>query len=277
MSSDDRIIRVTRAEPHDGPVVAFAPVARRLALVVVAGGLVGGCATFEGSRSVEAPDPFAPRIAAFSEQTPGGKLPPGWQPWHLAKFKRETAYRLVDADGRTVVRAQAEASASGLIYRVRFDPRDYPVIRWRWKVPALIDGADNSARNAEDSPVRIVVAFDGDPARLPVMDRVAMTQFRMLTKQTLPYATLMYIWENRAEPGTVIENGHTSRIRMIVADSGDANVGAWRSEERNLVADYRKAFGEDPPPVKWIGILTDTDNTRKTAAGYYGDIRVSAK
>jgi hypothetical protein len=276
MSSDGRTLRVTRAAPH-GPAVVRARFAGRLALLVGAAFLVGGCATLDGPRGVEPPDPFAPRIAAFSEQTPGGKLPSGWQPWHLAKFKRETAYRLVDADGRTVVRAHAESSASGLIYRVRFDPRDYPVIRWRWKVPALIEGADNSARNAEDSPVRIVVAFDGDPAKLPIMDRVALNQFRMLTKQTLPYATLMYIWENRATPGTVIENGHTSRIRMIVADSGETNVGEWRSEERNLVADYRKAFGEDPPPVKWIGILTDTDNTRKTAAGYYGDIRISAK
>lgn len=235
--------------------------------------VTSGCATFSSGEA----DPSAPRIPPFSTQAAGPGLPDGWQPWRFAKFKKPTAYDLVEQDGKTVLRAQAEASASGLIYRVRFDPRQYPIIRWRWKVPALIEGANNSARNAEDSPVRVVVAFDGDPKRLGIADRVAMSQFRMLTKQQLPYATIMYIWENQAKVGTVIPNGFTARIQMVVADTGAQNVGVWRDEQRNLLEDYRKAFGEDPPPVKWIGVMTDTDNTRQSAKAYYGDIRVTAK
>jgi hypothetical protein len=70
----------------------------------------------------------------------------------------------------------------------------------------------------------------------------------------------------------VIENLHTSRIRMVVADSGDANLGAWREETRNLYEDYRRAFGEEPGPIRSVAIMTDTDNTGEEAEAYYGDI-----
>jgi hypothetical protein len=139
-------------------------------------------------------------------------------------------------------------------------------------VPALIAGADNTRRSTEDSPVRIVIAFDGDRSKLPLDERLFAEQFRMFTKQEFPYALLMYIWENRAPIGSVIENLHTSRIRMIVADSGEANLGVWREETRNVYEDYRRAFGEDPPRIRSIGIMTDSDNTGEDAQAFYGDI-----
>jgi hypothetical protein len=82
----------------------------------------------------------------------------------------------------------------------------------------------------------------------------------------------MYIWENRAPVGSVIENLHTSRIRMIVADSGETNLGAWREETRNVYEDYRRAFGEEPGRIRSVAIMTDSDNTGEDAEAYYGDI-----
>jgi hypothetical protein len=44
------------------------------------------------------------------------------------------------------------------------------------------------------------------------------------------------------------------------------------TEERNVLEDYRKAFGEDPPLINGVAIMTDTDNTGESAVAYYGDI-----
>ena len=139
-------------------------------------------------------------------------------------------------------------------------------------MPALITGADNTQRHTEDSPVRIVIAFDGDKSKLPLEERLFSEQFRAFTQQEFPYALLIYIWENRAPVGAVIENLNTSRIRMIVVDSGKGNVGAWREHRRNVYEDYKRAFGEDPPRVRSIGIMTDSDNTGGDVEAYYGDI-----
>jgi hypothetical protein len=91
--------------------------------------------------------------------------------------------------------------------------------------------------------------------------------------QEMPYATLMYIWENHLAEGAIIEHHHTSRIKMIVAGSGRQAVGDWKEQRVNLLADYRRAFGEDPPRVKAVGVLTDSDNTGARAEAFYGDIR----
>jgi hypothetical protein len=59
---------------------------------------------------------------------------------------------------------------------------------------------------------------------------------------------------------------------MIVVDSGSAHAGKWRLHERDVVADYRAAFGEDPPPISGIALMTDADNTGESADAWYGDI-----
>lgn len=230
--------------------------------------LVAGCATppSEGMRSPPA------QIRSFSGHPPGDTLPQGWQPWILSGFKRPTEYRLVSLDGATVMQADARASASGLIHPLALDPARQPLLSWRWKVDRPIAAADNTRKHLEDSPVRLVVSFDGDTGSLPAQERMFFNSVRLLTGQQLPYATLMYIWENRAPRGTVIPNLHTSRIRMIVAESGSEHLGAWRQVSRNVVEDFRRAFGEEPGRITAVGIMTDTDNTGGQAQAWYGDI-----
>jgi hypothetical protein len=49
---------------------------------------------------------------------------------------------------------------------------------------------------------------------------------------------------------------------------------AWGSEERNIYEDYKQAFGEEPPLMNGVVIMTHTDNTKEQAtAYYYGDIQ----
>jgi hypothetical protein len=242
---------------------------RRGAVIAVATIALAGCATRPATPPLEVP---LPAVGKFSDAKPGEVLPSGWRVWHLSALKRPTEYRLVDHQGHTVIFARARSSASGLRFPISINLKEYPILRWRWNVSALVNGADNTRRQLEDSPVRIVIAFAGDKAKLGFDERLFAQQFQLFTKQEFPYALLMYIWENRAPVGAVIDNLHTSRIKMIVADSGDAYVGHWREQTRNLYEDYKRAFGEEPPPVQSIGIMTDTDNTGEDVEAYYGDI-----
>jgi Protein of unknown function (DUF3047) len=238
----------------------------RIVVAALAATLFGGCASL--------PDAVVlPYVATFSDSQPGETLPRGWEPWTLSKLKKSTQYKLVDESGKTVVRASADASASGLIHRLDVDPKTYPLLTWRWKVTDLITAADNTQKNAEDSPVRVVVSFEGDMDRLSMDDRLFFDQMRVFTGQQMPYATLMYIWENRVPAGTVIPNRHTSRVRMLVAESGRDRVGLWQDVTRNVYEDYRRVFGEEPGRITAIGIMTDTDNTGANTHAYYGDMQ----
>ncbi len=231
--------------------------------------LLSGCAMIEG-----APERVVvmTSVTRFSSGEPGETLPPGWRAWTVGKYKKATEYSLVKEDGRTVVQASANASASGLSQDVRVDTKDFPLLRWRWKVPELIAGADNTRRNSEDSPVRMIVTFQGDTSKWSFEDRLFASQMKMLTGYEMPYATLMYIWENRAPVSTIITNQHTTRVKMIVAESGNDRLGEWREEVRNVYEDYKHAFGEEPSMTRSVGIMTDTDNTGEKVHAYYGDI-----
>lgn len=219
---------------------------------------------------IEAAPPLMP---AFSSLKAGGALPPAWSPVKIAAGKKPTHYALVDDDGTVVLHAKADAAATGLGSDVRFDVHAAPVLEWRWKVAALIDGADNAIAAKEDSPARIVLYFDGDRARLSLGDRTKLSLADGLQGRQVPYATLMYVWANRAPVGAVVVNPNTGRVRMVVASSGPGGVGTWQAQRRNVVEDFRKAFGEDPGMLIGVGVLTDTDNTGGTAEAWYGDLR----
>lgn len=232
--------------------------------------LTAACATTPGDG---VPDTVAlSNVRSFSGQPPGEALPQGWQPWILSAFKRPTSYRLVSREGKTVIRAEARSSASGLIHPLLLNPGTYPRLQWRWKVDELIAKADNTQKHLEDAPARLVVSFDGDMGKLTPQDRMLFDNVRILTGQQMPYATLMYIWGNRSPRETVIINKHTSRVRMIVVESGRDKLGSWQEVTRNVIEDYRRAFGEEPGRISAVGIMTDTDNTGGNAQAYYGDI-----
>jgi hypothetical protein len=70
----------------------------------------------------------------------------------------------------------------------------------------------------------------------------------------------------------VVPNPYADQVKMIVMESGPDRLNQWVSEERNLYEDYKKAFGEKPPLISGVAIMTDTDNTGESATAYYGDI-----
>lgn len=212
-------------------------------------------------------------LALFSTNAAGG-LPEGWEPMIILRNKKQTHYQLVSKEEQTVLHARAESASSGLMHKIVIDPVSQPWLHWRWKVANLVRTADNSQRGTEDSPVRIILGFDGDKDTLPFADQILFETAKVVTGYDFPYATLMYIWENNAPVGTVIRSPHSSRIRMMVAERGTDGIGAWREFTRNIVEDFEKAYGEKPGTLIGVGVLTDTDNTGETVEAWYGDIRL---
>ena len=215
-------------------------------------------------------------VTPFSAAKPGAALPQGWEPLTFGSLKTPTKYDLVESDGTVVARARADAAAAGLNFPVKFDVRSAPVVEFRWKIAKLIDGADSRVAAKEDSPVRLVLGFDGDKSKLTFKERTASALARSATGKELPYAQLIYVWSNSEPVGTVIENTHTRRVRMLVAATGAGNAGKWVTLTRNVPEDFKRAFGEDPGMLTDVGIMTDTDNTGASVEAWYGDIRFLA-
>lgn len=198
--------------------------------------------------------------------------PAGWRPLTFAKVAKHTRYRLVGEDGGYVVEARATASASGLIHRLQEDPAARPLLRWRWKAENLLAKGDVTRKQGDDYPVRIYVAFAYDPKRASLGRRIQYELVRLIYGEYPPHAGLNYIWDGKAPVGSIVPNAYTDRVRMIVVESGAARLGEWVEYQRNLYRDYHDAFGEEPPTISGIAIMTDADDTAESALAYYGEI-----
>ncbi|MGY8525775.1 DUF3047 domain-containing protein [Paracidovorax citrulli] len=230
-----------------------------------------GATAATAATAAPAASPVLPAFSVSNEKQP---LPEGWQRWLINPSKTETDYALDRVDDRTVLRARADSSASGLFVPLG-NPGEGRVpgkLRWSWKTAGIVADADNSRGASEDAPLRIFAAFDGDKSALPLKDQLMDEMARLISGREMPYSTLMYIWGRERPEGTVIPNPHTDRVRMIVVDSGTGNANRWRCHERDLREDYRRAFGREPGKLLAIGLMTDTDNTRSQVEAWYGDI-----
>ncbi|MGD9835382.1 MAG: DUF3047 domain-containing protein [Piscinibacter sp.] len=200
----------------------------------------------------------------------------GWNDYALPG-KRSTVYRMQRDGSRFIVQAQAESSASMFRRRLRVDAAQLARVQFSWRVPGLIARADLAEAEVSDSPVRLVLAFDGDHGRLSARARMLFELAQALTGEPPPYATLMYAWDNHAAPGTVIVGPRTDRVRKIVVETGPSRLGQWLQYDRDLAADYRLAFGEEPGPLIGVALMTDADNTGSRAAGQYGEVRLISR
>jgi hypothetical protein len=143
-----------------------------------------------------------------------------------------------------------------------------------WWVPATIPTADLREAETADSPVRVVFAFAGDVSRLSLRNRLQFQLAETLTGEVPPYATLMYVWDNHAEPETILPGARSDRVQKVVLERGDRNLRRWLHYKRPLAADFQRAFGEEAGMLVGIGLLTDTDNTATKVQAWYGDIVV---
>ncbi len=210
-------------------------------------------------------------VGTFSTAPEGPGTPPGWNPLTFKKVPKTTEYALVRDGDAVVVRAESRGAASGLTREVSIDLRDYPVVAWRWKVANVITKSDVTKKTGDDYAARLYLTFAYDPDKVSFIKKAKYRAGRLLFGD-IPIAAITYIWERATPAGTIVPNAYTDFVRMIVVESGAANIGRWVEEERNLRDDYRAAFGEEPPKVNGVAIMTDTDNTGESAVAYYGDI-----
>ena len=216
--------------------------------------------------------PTVLEVGRFSTNRPGMAHTDGWKPLAFKKIPVPTAYELVlDAD-TVVVKATSNASASGLIKEVKIDPSTFPVVRWRWKIENVLSRSDVTRKAGDDYPARLYITFEYDPNKVSFGKKLKYQAGKVLFGD-IPIAALNYIWDTKTAVGTIVDNAYTDFAKMIVVESGGAKVGGWVEESRNVFEDYRQAFGEDPPLINGVAIMTDTDNTKERAVAYYGDIR----
>lgn len=211
-------------------------------------------------------------VGKFSTEKVENNIPSNWKPLTFKKIERHTTYSFVKDEGTIVVKAVSESSASGLVREIKIDPKEYPIVQWRWKVENILKKGNVHEKDGDDYPARLYITFEYDSSKLSFFERVKFEAVKLLYGQYPPIAAINYIWESKAPVGAFVPNPYADRVMMIVVESGESRLNQWVNEERNLYEDFRKAFNDEPPMISGVAIMTDTDNTGEQAIAFYGDI-----
>ncbi len=211
-------------------------------------------------------------VGMFSTEKLENKIPSNWKPLTFKKIERHTTYSLVKDGESIILKAVSETSASGLIREIKIDPKQYPILRWRWKVENILEKGDVRKKQGDDYPARVYITFEYDPSQLGLIEKAKFEAVRLVYGQYPPIFAINYIWESKSPIGTIVPNPYSDRVMMIVVQSGKTKLNQWIDEERNIYEDFKKAFGREPFMISGVAIMTDTDNTGERAIAYYGDI-----
>jgi Protein of unknown function (DUF3047) len=224
--------------------------------------------------AAEAPGAIVP----FSSGSVGNTVP-GWEFHKLRSVKNATKYALVRDDdaNAVVVEASADAAAGALGVRIDGDAKDTPIIRFKWRIDNLLESSDPRTKEGDDYAARIYVTFAYDPARASFAEKTQNTLAKTFYGETPPHAALSYVFTHKAKLGDIITSPFTSRVKKIVVDADPKSVGVWKSFERNVYDDYKRAFHEEPTRISGVAIMVDTDNTGEKAKARFGDVTLSAK
>ena len=215
-------------------------------------------------------------VGAFPAAADAAAIPAPWAVQQFDKSVAPTKYRLQHWDGVNAVEATAEHSMAVLVRPVEIDLAATPVLCWRWRVDATIAKADIRTRAGDDYAARIYLMFRVDPKHLGFGVPTQLALARAVRGPLVPDAAINYVWDHASPVGTIVPNAYTDRAMMWVLKTGDAEAGRWAGERRDVLADFRQAFGHPPARLFALALATDTDQTGGSARAGFADLRFVA-
>ncbi len=193
------------------------------------------------------PQGAAPFQETF-QQYQAGVFPSGWKV-RGSEATAQAVYRIAEEGGNRFLHAYANNQDVQIGREYRWKPRDYPILRWRWRATRLPSGADERAKKTNDSAAAVYVVFDS----------------------SLVPRAIKYVWSSTLAVGTRFDSPVYWRAKVVVLQRGPAEPGEWRQEGVNFYQDYKDLFGFEPGEVRGIAVLSDSDTMASVAEAAYDD------
>ncbi len=155
------------------------------------------------------------------------------------------------------LRSTPNLSATGLYQKVTISADVLHEVRWHWSVETLHRTANLQLKSRDDFGAMIAFVF-GEPK---------------WWNRDVP--TIAYVWTSTPIPnGSIQISDRLNNLRYIQL-RGTGEVGKLQQESRNVVADFVRAFGTQPPQLEYVAVFNDNDQTKEPASAAFGTIYAS--
>ena len=176
--------------------------------------------------------------------------------WEQKNFVGESSFTFSEDNQQSLVKITSDKTSSGLFLKKEIDLNKTPIINWSWKTSNVLRSLKEKQKKGDDFAARLYVLTSTGP-------------FPWQKK------TISYVWSNYQKIGEQWPNPYTGSVVMLAVDSGAEKVGTWQHHTRNVQKDLEAAFGKKFDQVDVVAIMTDTDNSKQLATGWYKNIHFS--
>ena len=155
----------------------------------------------------------------FQKLDPDG-FPEGWN-GQRSKVTAMEAYSVHQEEGVAFLKGKG---ANQRVYtkRIQWNPKTYPILRWRWRLVSAPEQAEFIAG--------VFANLDTDFMLIPVSTK--------------------YVWSGTKSQGTITEGGMFGAAEVVLR-SGSQPVGEWVTEEVNAYEDFKKIHEHEPADQAW--------------------------
>ena len=170
-------------------------------------------------------------------------MPRGWEVrtvpgTDVTKFRADAE----GANGAGVLVMEADDASATLATQLKtVNLRETPILRWRWRVLDYPRDADGRVAERDDQAIGIYVSAGG----------------------ILGQRSVAYRWETDTPVGTEGDARYAAgvvKVHWIAIRNQADGTGEWHTDERNIAADFQRAFGYIPTEP----IIAVTSNSQYT-------------
>jgi hypothetical protein len=178
-------------------------------------------------------------------------VPPEWtkQSWGSPKYE----FKVVEHEGRPALHMKSVNEGSTISKEIKVNIKETPVLEWSWKIVTLPKGGNSCKKELDDQAGQIFVTWPRFPKE--VRSRI-----------------IGYVWDSTQPVGTICKSEKTGMVTYVVVRSGQAEVGKWLTERRNVAEDFKKIYEEAADNPGAISTSIDSNDTKSTAESYLGPI-----
>ena len=195
----------------------------------------------------EAPPSWREDFLSVPGSAKGG-APKGW----LLKEKPGTKRAVFSVAGNSkdgsFLHVEADRASASLVTKAdSVDLTKTPILRWRWRVTALPEGADGRVMDKDDQAIGIYIGTGG----------------------VLNNKSISYRWDTdtpKKAEGSSLYGFGTIKVKWhTLRNKEDAAGGKWFVEERNVAEDFKKAWGFCPGVI-YLSVACNSQYTGSRAA-----------
>jgi len=180
-------------------------------------------------------------------------IPKGWRAYETIGGRPAYDFTVVEDDGHRALQLQSRGDHSTIARRLRISLKATPLLEWSWKVVQFPAGADVRRKETSDLTGHLFVVWPRQPA---------MLRSRLIG----------YVWDEKIPADTIEPSRKTGTVSFVVVRSGTADAASWITERRNVAADYRRIYGEEPDDAGAVALSIDTNDTGSPAEALFGAI-----